>query len=369
MVRAISIMKISIITTMTNPFSLNYFTYIATLESWAAVVDEIIVVDGGTTDISYDLLSDNVKDKLHVVANDVTRWSLSEDFSPNHINSMLNEGIRVCTGDFAFLIGADFVLYSNDRDAIFNELSVYKDESWLRFSRYKYVLNLDNAVKVSDNRGAVVLNMNKMRTISNFPYIMGISSESNIIYDYPIEAVDYCGFLLNNASNVIVPRGNLLRGGNITMSSIRVFVPDHFFYTIELATFQRMRFFEYFNSRAIGSAKISKLESLFMNNKSLFGSYPLDCYINLDIPADFKSIINMFFESNMIGLKYSSHVYLYFLKPFFRVYRIIKTTILRLLGLRGIFEEVYWSKDRSEIKYFDMREFYQRQNKYFKFII
>jgi len=350
---------------MTNPLSLNYFTYIATLESWAAVVDEIIVVDGGTTDSSYNMLSDNVKDKLHVVANDVTKWSLSEDFSPNHINSMLNEGIKVCTGDFAFLIGADFVLHSKDRDTIFNELSVYKDETWLRFSRYKYILNLNNAVKVSDNRGSVVLNMNKIRTISNFPYIMGISSESNIIYDYPIEAVDYCGFIINNASNVIIPRGNLLRGGDITMSSIRVFVPDHFFYTFDLATFQRMKFFEYFNSRAIGSAKISKLESLFMNNKSSYGSYPLNYYLNLDIPADFKNIINMFYDSNMIGLNYSSHVYLSFLKPFFRIYRKIKTTILRLFGLRGLFEEIYWSNDRSKIKYFNISEFYQKQNKYF----
>ena len=358
-------MKISVITTLTNPSSLNYYTFIATLESWSVVVDQIVVVDGGTTDNSYDLLSSNVTNKLLVVSNEITKWTLSEDFSPNHINSMLNEGLKVCSGDFVILIGADFILYPIDRNTILNELSLYKDETWLRFGRHKYDLNSNQAVKVSDNRGSVILNMNKIRALSNFPYMMGISSESNIIYDYPIEAVDYCGIINNDASKVIIPRGYLLPGGNITISSIRVFVPDHFFYTFDLAIFQRRKFFEYFNSRAIGSAKVSKLESLFMNNKSLYEPYPLDCYLNLDIPTDFKNIINLFFESNMIGLNRSSRVYISYLKPIFRIYRKIKTIILRLFGLRGLFEVIDWSGDISAIKFFNISEFYRKQDKYF----
>ena len=47
-------MKISLLLTATNPLSLKYLTFFATLSSWYQHVDEIIIADGGTTDETYE---------------------------------------------------------------------------------------------------------------------------------------------------------------------------------------------------------------------------------------------------------------------------------------------------------------------------
>ena len=62
-------MILSAITLCTNPLTTNYLTYIAYLNSWAKYVDEIIIVDGGTTDKSYSssLISELAKQKMQLI--------------------------------------------------------------------------------------------------------------------------------------------------------------------------------------------------------------------------------------------------------------------------------------------------------------
>ena len=168
-------MKISLILTCTNPTKLKYFTFFATVKSWYRHVDEIIIVDGGTYDGSFDKIKADELKKCKIISNPSTIWEISQGFTPNHINSMINEGLRHATGDWAFVIGADFVLDWCHRRNLDNELELLRSEYWVRFSRRKAKMyDTDKWFYEHDNRGTVAFNMSKIRKLDQFPYMMGL---------------------------------------------------------------------------------------------------------------------------------------------------------------------------------------------------
>ena len=96
---------ISFITLASNPFSNNFLTFYPCLNSFATLVDEIIVVSGGTNDNSFtsEYLSNEAKDKLVVVESNKTIWDYNNNFSPNHASTMFNEGLKIAKGDWVII--------------------------------------------------------------------------------------------------------------------------------------------------------------------------------------------------------------------------------------------------------------------------
>lgn len=355
-------MKIGLILTATNPKSLRYDTFFATVQSWSRYVDEIVLVDGGTSDGSFDVFDPSFKEKIRLVSTAATRWDLQSHFSPNHINTMINEGLRSSHSDWVVVAGADFVLSKFNREALILELSELKDEFWIRFKRYKYKLTSTMQEKVYDDRGAVLLNLRKVRNLDFFPNLMGISAKSNIINDYPIYPRDYCGLIIDKwGTKTLVPRGETLHGGDFTTDNIMVYVPDHFFYSRKLAVFQRLKFFEYFNSRAIGTAPYSRVEAKCMIGKSR-KKIDLEKFLKLDLPEDFKNLVRRNITSDCIGLCAIDKQNVRYYRVFLSALRKLRTYVLRAKGYRGVFESVNWTPDRNNVEYISLYNIYEKQN-------
>lgn len=108
-------MKISIHTTITNPEKHQY-PWREALASYLAFADEVVVVDGGSTDGSLEEVQAqaNKNDKLKIIDYHwpQKKWDWSE--LPKH----LNRGLEACTGDFVMKFDIDYIMHEDYFDVI-----------------------------------------------------------------------------------------------------------------------------------------------------------------------------------------------------------------------------------------------------------
>ena len=69
---------------------------------------------------------------------------------------MINEGLSEATGDWAFIVWSDYVLISEFKDKVVEELEKYNGESWLRYNRKTNFLGKE----IVDSRISAVVNLN-----------------------------------------------------------------------------------------------------------------------------------------------------------------------------------------------------------------
>lgn len=100
-------MTISGHTLITNPETLGY-PYLESIKSFANFCDEVIVVDGGTTDNSLKKL--RKIPKVRIVKGDV--WE--EDFWWGSLGKNINLGYLECKGDWAFHFDTDYIFHEDN---------------------------------------------------------------------------------------------------------------------------------------------------------------------------------------------------------------------------------------------------------------
>ena len=100
-------MTISIHTTTTNAEERNY-PYLEALKSFCAVADEVIVVDGGSTDGSVEKMT-ALDPKIKVIT---VPWP--EEYDQSEFPRHLNAGLNACTGDWAIKCDIDYVFHEKE---------------------------------------------------------------------------------------------------------------------------------------------------------------------------------------------------------------------------------------------------------------
>src|SRR3990167_2221818 len=101
-------MEVSCHTTITNPEE-NQYPYIEAITSYCALADEVIVVDGGSTDGSLEkILAISPKVKIVTLPWPQDKWDWWE--LPRHINY----GLDRCTGDWCVKMDIDYVIHENE---------------------------------------------------------------------------------------------------------------------------------------------------------------------------------------------------------------------------------------------------------------
>lgn len=122
-------MKLSAFVGVTNP-EYWQFPYLEALRSYCDLADEVIVVDGGSTDGSLeeiDELSKEYPNKIKVIHSE-WKWTDTVRQVPIHYN----KGLDACTGDWAIKLDIDYVFHEND-------LTDYRDRL-LQHDRHENIL-------------------------------------------------------------------------------------------------------------------------------------------------------------------------------------------------------------------------------------
>lgn len=124
---------------ITNPKKWGY-CYLESISSFAELCDEVIVVDGGSTDGSlqeiYALPYKNIK-IVHMPWND-KEWSWEQ------LGRSMNYGLMNCQGDFCFRFDADYVFYTDGIKRLRGFLEEYqtKEQSPIAIDVFKMNLTI-----------------------------------------------------------------------------------------------------------------------------------------------------------------------------------------------------------------------------------
>lgn len=101
-------MKISIHVNITNP-EYNQYPYLEAIASYCDLADEVVIVDGGSTDGSLEKIK-QLNEKIKIVEN---LWP-QDEWSWEQIGVNTNIGFENCTGDWAIKVDIDYIFHEND---------------------------------------------------------------------------------------------------------------------------------------------------------------------------------------------------------------------------------------------------------------
>ena len=116
-------MKISAHTHITNPCSSGYLAYLPAIQSFLDVADEVIVVDGDTTDESLDRLTSlRGYEKLKIISTEQTYWGQGENWGWPQISIQRQTGFDECSGDWVIHFDADHLIPDFEQETLLTAL-------------------------------------------------------------------------------------------------------------------------------------------------------------------------------------------------------------------------------------------------------
>jgi hypothetical protein len=121
-------MKISAHTFITNPLSTGYYICLSSIQSFLDFADEVIVVDGGTTDGSLERLHDlRGAKKLRIVSNELSHWGKGDLWERPQFAVSREVGYGECTGDWAICFESDHLLPTGGEEELRGQLHELHD--------------------------------------------------------------------------------------------------------------------------------------------------------------------------------------------------------------------------------------------------
>lgn len=217
-------MKISIHTTITNPKRWQ-FPYMAALASFCDVADEVIVVDGGSTDGSIEEIEKLSFDRGNKIKIVPLPWP--DEYTNSELPKHLNAGLVACTGDWAIKTDIDYVFHEKDITDLQVRLRAFHKEHWMAASMEKLL----------------VINKSRAFRKSKMPFIIhksdvGDAVQYGIQMDVDPALDDWCYPIIplrGKMNKEGVPMGSSLPIAGVKATGIDVWNYDYFFRTKEQA--------------------------------------------------------------------------------------------------------------------------------------
>ena len=103
-------MKISAFTLLTNATKFGY-PFVESIKSWLPVVDELVIIDGGSTDGTLEMVKAIGDEKIRIIQDEDTKWE--DDWSYSRMGKNFNRGYHECVGDIVIKFDADYILHED----------------------------------------------------------------------------------------------------------------------------------------------------------------------------------------------------------------------------------------------------------------
>jgi hypothetical protein len=355
--------SIGVVVNCTNSYSRGYLAYLASIDSWSTVADQIVIVDGETTDESYETLKNWIKARnfeVHRVPESL--WGTNGRWHAGQWTINTNIGLSKLETDWAFVICADYILRTESIGSMHKILMTNCDESALTYKRTK----LDNQGReyLTPLRG-IALNLKRIRT-KGLAIGFGIDSRTLMPSDYPIFLERYTQFIdpLNGAIKKIYQGDRISVGQHLDLTSM---VYGHYFFNLEQVIKKIMEYNQIyqvrFAKRAPKSRKMIIKEFGLLREKTI-----LSKGIELDKPhpPEIKRVIENFYRPDMVGhAGVVAASQSFFTRNSIRMYQAIRTGMFSLTSFPSVQESQEWQPIKGEpASPLELKYLYQRQDKY-----
>lgn len=359
---------IAVSTIITNPFSTKYLAYLAFLESWAPVVDEIILVDGNTTDCSFEVAKSWVSTsdwrKVRRINTVETYWSPDDRW--HALQAMHNYYTGLCASDcdWVITVNADNVLCRETAHNLREALALHSDADAVYLRRGK---PSDGIMRRRLDTRAAAVNRRRVRA-TGLPLAFGADSKK-WGFDFPIIATHKTRFI--DPSNQVVKQ--VLSGPPYLTNRVidlECAVFGHYFFDRPVLLNKLRRWDEAF-ARYLGWAPKRDLE--FRSRHRLFGARRFlskDEVLQNDFPPEINRVIAEFYDPGMLGAAVheaspgqdqAARVF----SRFLGLERHLRGQSMRLHGYRGLNDMHMWVPlDAADPEPLDVADAYSRQDRF-----
>ena len=318
-------MRIAVHTHITNPVTSGYLTFLASVESWARLADQVFVIDGHSTDNSLDLLNRWVKGQnVTVISKPETHWGTGRDWAWPQIAINRQVGLEAASAyDWAIHVDADHLATdAMTRQRLENALESAKHgDVW----DLKVLSNSTGTANAFRRRAWIV--RTGARSVA---YGMEAGQETGL--DYPVKAQVTRTFrdpITNHAKSYTVgPR--VPSSGVVDVEVVKF---GHLFFEPDQLLAKCIRLDEGI-ARYLGQSRRLELQTMFRN--CLAWTRP--SYAT-ELPASIVRVLSSFETQSMHGLRVPQWTRLQLrLAMAFNAYQTVATRRLRGKGLVGLLD-------------------------------
>jgi glycosyltransferase involved in cell wall biosynthesis len=290
---------IGVHTHITNPLNLGYLAYLGCIESWAKVVDKVVVVDGGSTDGSIELLSEylgSLSNKVRIISPPEAFWGSGDDWCFPQIAINRQIGLEYLNTDWAIHVDADHVVDPISFPSFLKQLEELTDKILLNMWVGFYYNGLYYPKK---RLRAWILNLAKIKK-NNLKIGYGIECKKGIGLDYPICLSESWSFKdpVNNNLKYYFRGSEISPQGLTNLECLRY---GHFFFNQEQCIAKCLRI-EKAISRFINKRPRTLNEiKIELNLNDIVGYEKKDKLITKPHPVEIKRIIEKYYKEGMMG--------------------------------------------------------------------
>lgn len=361
-------MKLSVIVPATNPLTSSFQVFFSCVRSWSRLADEVIVVDGGTNDDTYEVLKDYSTTAVRV-SDGRTGWPVGLGFHGLQITANLNAAVLAATGDWVIVGFADYVAAVEDIGRLKKALAIHEEQPVVCFQRSK--IDIATGTRRDDWRGIAI-----NRRLVNLPdgtpaYRFGASTRTATASDWPVRCEKWSAYLHpHSGAEVEVFYGPEVADGlaRVDADALRCCVFDHFFYTPSQVRDQASQFFEYYAARYLGVATMNPREVCRVKQLDTIDGFTTlsDVKACSALPSAFRDDVERWWQPEAYGAANRRHrgIGTATLQTAERISRKVRTRVLRRLGYHGIHDQHVWVAMRRPLPpALSIRDIWEQQDK------
>lgn len=356
-------MKIYTLTTVSNSFSMGYYSYLACIESWMDISDKVIVVDGHSDDGTIDELFRHIPNekhhKLEIARNENTYWSKDYNFHLFQLSNGWHSILNNLDCDWLILVNADYV-YNGVKKNLSDELLPLEEEIVVKFRRYKNSMS-----KVFYDERAFMLNIKKIKEC-RLPVFFGVREDTNIPSDFPIIAKEKSFFTDNGILKTIYRGTDIIRTKSL---DLECGVYGHFFFNNNQCLYKCKRWsnaVSRYYGTALDDDEMLKYQNDIFESRMTFSKNEIKSWKH---PKYILRIIDEYYREDMIGANMPIEKAMKkMLLKYYKIKKTILTKIMRVAGLPSLKKLHKWVPIDSKVckPSFDLAEIYNKQNILYK---